>query len=108
MTKKTETPKKQIQFDPDACEALYEDLIEVFKKHQATTGEMIIAIGNTLYSIGASIEGYKEKGPDPETLQKAYYQNPSIGNALMVQGLTITSWYDAYQQQLLDITKKDS
>ena len=51
--------------------------------------------GNLGYSIGASIEEIEQgSGPTVEELQKSYYQNPTVGTALMLQGLLTSSWYD--------------
>lgn len=99
-------PEKSLKFDPDRCSKVYEELIEVFQKHKPTVGEIIIALGNLTYTIGASIEGYGEKGPGIEEVQKLYYTNPErIGVALMAQGLTTTTWYEDWERLQLEREK---
>ncbi len=98
--------KKKLKFDPEACTKLYEDLVKVFQEHKPTVGEIIIALGNLQYSVGASIGGYNnEKGPGIEELQKLYYSNPSVDVALMIQGLQTTTWFDDYQEMQLKKNK---
>lgn len=93
---KIEEPKATLEFDPSKVEACYEELVEVFRKHKLRVGEILIAYGNLGYTLGASVAGYKAKGPDVEELQKLYYTKPSPGVGLMLQGITITTWYDQY------------
>lgn len=104
---KVERPEKTIQFDPDKCSEMYEELVEVFKKYHPTVGEILIAYGNLGYTLGASIGGYKDKGPGPEELQTLYYtmqQEPlskQISFALMGTGFQVLEWYDEWAQKLL-------
>jgi hypothetical protein len=103
-------PEKKIQFDPEKCNELYTDLVEVFQKHKPTVGEILIAYGNLGYALGASIGGFSEKGPGIEELKKLYYSEPGrLDIALMTQGLTVTTWYDDWEKQVLDTedTKKE-
>jgi len=98
--------KKTLSFDPDKCNDLYTGLVEVFQENKPTVGEIIIAMGNLLYTLGASIEGYGEKGPGFEELKKLYYMNPSkIGLAMMMQGLTMTTWYEDWEKIQLGNTQ---
>lgn len=93
---------KTHQFDPEKCTTIYEQLVEVFKNQEQppTIGEIIIAYGNLGYALGASIEGFKGKGPSVEEVEKEYYANPGkIGFALMLAGLTTCTWYDSYMEQ---------
>ena len=90
--------KKTLAFDPTRVEQCYEELVEVFRKHRLGVGEILIAYGNLGYTLGASIEGYKGKGPSPDDLKRLYYSKPSPGVALMLQGITVTTWYDQYAQ----------
>jgi len=100
-------PDKTLNFNPDKCSKLYEDLINVFRKHKPTVGEIIIALGNLMYTIGASIEGYNKTGPGLEEVQKLYYSNPErIGIALMAQGLLTTTWYEDWEKLQLDMEDK--
>ena len=93
---KIEEPVATLEFDPAKVEAAYEELVEVFRKYKLRVGEILIAYGNLGYTLGASVEGYKSNGPSVEDLQKLYYSRPSPGVGLMLQGITITTWYDQY------------
>jgi hypothetical protein len=94
-----EKPKKTLSFDPERCNDLYEALVEVFQEHKPTVGEIIIAYGNLGYTLGASIGGYPDKGPSIEALEKLYYEKPGdLAIALMMQGLTVTTWYRDWEQ----------
>ncbi len=100
--------KKTLAFNPEKCNNLYTELVEVFQKIKPTIGEIIIAVGNLLYTVGASIEKYPEKGPSFEELKKLYYMNPKkIGLAMMMQGLTMTTWFQSYEAQQLEKVDKN-
>ena len=96
---KIEKPKKVLGFDPEKCNKIYEELVTIFQKYKPTIGEVLISYGNLGYTLGASIDGYKDKGPSLEELSKLYYSNPTIGISLMLSGLTTTSWYEEYSNQ---------
>jgi hypothetical protein len=89
--------QKTLAFDPNKVEQCYSDLVDVFRKHKLRVGEILIAYGNLGYTLGASIEGYDEKGPGAEELKQLHMTQPSPGTGLMIQGLTITTWYEKYQ-----------
>jgi uncharacterized protein YejL (UPF0352 family) len=78
----------------DKVKDLVEDLIAAFQKHKPNVAEIIVAYGNVAYTLGTSIEGYQDKGPSVEELEKLYYTNPTIGVALALQGAMITTWLD--------------
>lgn len=81
--------------DNERCEKLYTDLVAVFQKHRPTIGEILIAYGNLGYTLGASIGGYDQQGPSLEELQKLYYTSPErVDIALMIQGITTTTWLE--------------
>jgi hypothetical protein len=95
------------EFNPERVDAAYQELVQVFNKHQLTTGEIIIAYGNLGYTLGASIEGYQEgKGPTITELQKMYYQSPTLGVAMMIQGYTCTSWYEDWAKTVKSSEEK--
>jgi len=99
---------KKIAFDAEKCNTLYEELVEVFKKHKPTTGEILIAYGNLGYTLGASIGGYKEYGPSLEELNKIYYSEPGrLDAALMITGLNVTEWYNDWQKKVLESIDKE-
>lgn len=108
MPVKIEKPKKQIDFDVEKCEKIYEELVKVFQENKPTINEIILALSNLTYTLGASIEGYKKKGPSFEDLQKLFYSNPTIGIAIMLQGLTMGTWFEQYQTQLLENIEEKS
>lgn len=88
----------KLAFDEERCNDLYEELVEVFKKHKPTVGEILIAYGNLGYALGASIGEFSEKGPGIDELKQLYYQHPKrLDLALMLQGMNITSWFDDWQ-----------
>ena len=67
--------------------------IRAFKtRPKATQQEILIALANLIYSIGASIDGYKGKGPPLEELKKMYYANPTVGISLMLQSMLMSVW----------------
>ena len=98
---KIDKPDKTLEFDPSKVNQAYEELVAVFQKYKLGVGEILIAYGNLGYTLGASIDGHAEQGPNTEELQKLYYSNPTVGVAMMLSGLTITSWYETYSNQKL-------
>ena len=99
LTMKIEKPKKTLDFDPESCNDLYIKLVEVFQEAKPTIGEILIAYGNLGYTLGASIGRYSEKGPSFEELNELYYKEPGrLDIAMMLQGLTICSWYEDWEQ----------
>lgn len=77
-----------------ASQALNE-ILEILNKYKLRTQDLILLYGNLGYSIGASIEGMKNSvGPTVEELQKSYYEKPTVGIAMMLQGLLTTTWQD--------------
>ncbi len=101
-----EKPKKTLQFDPEKCDKLYTDLVEIFQKHKPTVGEILIAYGNLGYTLGASIGGFSKNGPSIEELKELYYKDSSgrLDIALMLSGLTVTTWYNDWES--LQINKQ--
>ena len=82
-----------------ASDALSE-IILTLKKHKLRVQDLILLYGNLGYSIGASIEGIDNtQGPSLDELQKRYYEKPTVGIALMLQGMLTTSWYDDVLKQ---------
>lgn len=108
MKKQDMPPAATLSFDPANTNQCYEELVEVFRKYKLRVGEILIAYGNLGYALGASIEGYKDKGPSVEELQKLYYSKPSPGVGLMLQGVTITTWFDQYEKAKVDENTKDN
>lgn len=73
----------------------HDEILVVLQKYKLSTRELILLMGNVLYSIGASIAGYKGTAPSGANLAKLYYQNAkNPGLAMMSQGELMTTWYD--------------
>lgn len=90
--------------DQKASEAL-DELINVLAKYKLRAQDLVIVYGNLGYSIGASMEGFEgDEGPGAEELQKIYYTKPTLGVAMMLQGMLITSWHE----QVASTTNKES
>tara|TARA_Y100000310_G_scaffold345804_1_gene470188 strand:- start:10223 stop:10540 length:318 start_codon:yes stop_codon:yes gene_type:complete len=98
MTVIDKNPQQTLQFNPEKCSELLEKLIIAFQEYKPTVGEILVIYGNLGYTLGASIEG-ETKGPDIESLKQKYYTNPSVGAALMLQGIEITNWFQDHEQQ---------
>ena len=100
MTTIDTNPAKTIQFNPDKCSLLLTEIVELFQKHSPTEGEILVAYWNLGYTLGASIEGYIETGPSVEELKKSYYSKPTVGIALMLQGIEVTGWYQDHKKEI--------
>ena len=100
--KKAKNGNKKVPIPIEAkVKGLVENLIQVITSGKPRqVGEIVLAYGELGYCIGAALGGYKEKGPTLDELNKAYYTNPSLSSALMLQGLTVKSWIE-------DIRKED-
>lgn len=105
---KIQRPNKKIGFDPEKTSKLLGDLIEVFQKYKPTVGEIITVSSNLLYALGASIGGYEQKGPGIDELKRLYYSEPGkLDVALMLQGLTMATWYEDWEKlQIKEDTKE--
>lgn len=96
------TAEKKLGFDPDKAAALLEELIEVFQRHKPTVGEIVTVSSNLIYTLGASIGSFGEKGPGIEELKRLYYsERGRMDVALMLQGLTMATWYIDWEQQVI-------
>jgi hypothetical protein len=96
------SPEATASFDPNRADQTYSQLVEVLQKNRPTVGELIVVLGNLLYTVGAGVGGYTGKAPNLEELTRSYYAEPGkIDVALMLQGLMITAWYEDYIKTLL-------
>jgi hypothetical protein len=109
---KKKNPKTPSQESPSLglnetrCNEMLSSILEIFQKHQPTVGEILLIYGNLGYSLGASIGGFDGKGPGIDELKQLYYQQPGrLDVALMLEGLTVTTWYEDYEKQTLDKLK---
>ena len=87
------------EVDTDKIEKVITQLHKIINKANMSVSEILIAYGNLGYHLGAAMAGFKEQGPDLKTLQFHYYKDPTIDLALMLQGLTVTSWEEDFQKQ---------
>jgi hypothetical protein len=86
--------------EQDKTSKALDDVLSVLKAAKLRTQDLILLYGNLGYSIGASIEGVTDSpGPSVDELQKTYFEKPSVGVALMLQGILTTSWHDDYLKQ---------
>ena len=94
----TKDMPRRLDFDPDKVEHIYDELVNIFKCYKPTVGEILIAYGNLGYTLGASIEGFKETGPALDKLKEMYYKSPTLGVAMMLQAVEVLSWFEQYQK----------
>lgn len=96
--------KKTLKFDPEKASKLLSELIEVFQKYKPSVGEILAVTSNLVYSLGSSMSPFygtetKEKGFSVEELDKIYYSEPGrIDVAMMLQGLTMATWYSSWEE----------
>lgn len=102
----TEEIQKTLAFDPDKASEALTEIVEVFKKYKLRAGEIAVVYGNLGYTLGASIAGYQGKGPgDVKELERLYYANPTLGIALMLQGMQTTIWYEDHKERVINKDK---
>lgn len=95
--------KKTLHFNPKRCNDLFVDLVENFQKHKPTVGEIIIALGNLCYTLGASIGKFPKEGPSFEEVEKMYMVEPKrLDLALMMQGMLMTTWFSDWEKLQLE------
>lgn len=109
--------EKRLPFDEKKVSEAYAKLVEVFQEAGLTASEILVAYSNLGYTLGASIAGITGKGPGVEELERQYYMmdqatgdpHKKMGTALMLQSMTVATWYEDYRQLLLDTedTKED-
>lgn len=93
----------------DKANACLQELIDVFDKHKLRVQDLVVVYGNLGYALGGSIEGIPaEGGPSFEELQQKYYAEPTLGVALMFQGMLVTSWHDQVSKGLTVEELKDN
>lgn len=108
MTEENDSPVCEDEERERANQCLQE-LIGVLQKYNLRVQDLTVVYGNLGYAIGASVEGHKDgEGPTLEELQQQYYTSPTLGCALMLQGMLVTSWYDQVSNGLtLENTESD-
>lgn len=83
--------------EKDKASLALDQILQILDKHKLRVQDLVLVYGNLGYSIGASIENLVESGPSLEELQKRYYEKPTIGIAMMLQGMLTTTWGDSIQ-----------
>ena len=83
--------KKASPVDVKKCEKILDTMQETLNGAKLNIHELVWTYGQLGYNIGGSLEG---QSYDLEALQRLYYENATIGIALMIQGLTIQTWFD--------------
>jgi hypothetical protein len=91
----------------DSDKAL-EELLGTFQKYKLNQLELVLVCSNLLYSVGASIEGYKGVAPSPTETLKLYYANPQkVGIAMMAQALHMNQeWTASLERAMKEVDKK--
>lgn len=81
---------------------VYKECVKAFQRTKLSVQEILLVYGNLGYTLGASIGGF-EKGPSVQELEKLYAENPNLAIALMLNGLTVTTWIDDLNKTIKDI-----
>jgi hypothetical protein len=96
---------------PLKVDKVYTDIVNILAKNKLTVQELLLVLSNTLYTVGASIGGYKDKGPSVEEIDRMYALKPSLDLAIMLQGLTIGTYIndlDKKYEELVEEAKSGS
>jgi hypothetical protein len=99
MTVKIESDTPIQDIDSEKCGKILEDLITAFNHQSISNKEIVLVLSNLMYTLGAYIEGYKEKGPGIDALEKLYYSHPTAGVGLMLQSLLMSTWLDSMPKE---------
>ena len=85
--------------DTENTSKALDEILGVLNKHNLKAKDLVLLYGNLGYSLGASVDGYEGgEGPTYEELEQKYYTKPTVGTALMLQGMLVTTWYDEVEQ----------
>jgi hypothetical protein len=88
------------QFDTEKVSKCISELEQVLAKHDMNVGELLLTYGNLGYKLGANLRkacydaSFVSEPPDTEKLNELYYTDFTEDVALMLTGLTVTSWVD--------------
>ncbi len=74
-------------------EKLFTELLALFQKYKLTADQIILTYSNLGYSLGASIDGVKDK-ISLEELELKYATAPTMGVSLMLQCLLMSTWVE--------------
>lgn len=98
---------KLVPPDSNQADWVLDQWLQILKQVQLGPYELILVSSNILYSIGASLEGYKGKGPSPEEVLQMYYTNPTLGVAMMAQALQMNQEWIASLERLAKRKKNE-
>ena len=102
---KLEELNEESGLNKEKIEDCISKLEKVLTENNLTVGEILLTYGNLGYKLGASIRKgiydsrFVSEPPNTEELGKLYYSNPTPDVALMITGLTVTSWVDSLLKQ---------
>ena len=82
-----ESINKTLGVSEKKVQKTYTELVNVFKKNKLNVKEILIVLGNLVYTIGASVGNYDKKGPSPSKLEELYLLKPTIDVALMIKSI---------------------
>ena len=100
----------KFKVDEKKVEKVLTKIQKILNRNKLNVPELLIAYGNLGYHIGAAMAQVQgEQGPSSEELQKAYYTNPTVDVALMIQGLIITGMAEDWEKkpQLSNLGEKE-
>ena len=84
----------------EASDRALDKMIQALQAERLTTEELLAVLSHLIFTVGASIEGYKGTTPPPSEIRKLHLANPEkLGLALMQQGLEMRFiWTEGLQQ----------
>lgn len=95
-------PESSTFMDAEKVSNSFEKVIKLLNSEGLTTSELVVLLGNLMYTIGASSGGYGSTGPSIDKLEELYQQNPTnISVGLMYQAWLLLAWYEEYKNHLL-------
>lgn len=92
--------KSSKEFDTERVQECLQQMEEILASTNLNVGEILLLYGNLGYKLGANLrraiydKDFISEPPNIEELNKLYYSNPTEDLALMLTGLTVTSWLD--------------
>lgn len=88
----------QEDIDLPRLEKTLSKTLALLNKAKLNVPELLLLYGNLGYHLGASIAGFRGKGPSQQELEEYYKNNPTVDISLMLQGLLITAWEQDYRE----------